>query len=117
MLSALLTGWIPGPGGIPLALAGLALLAVHNSWAQRLHSYVLDRGSALSKLVFLENKPLQLAYDIMVSALLIIVALLALEHGAIWQVGLGAVLFCLAVFIGLMNRSRYDRLKAKLKRK
>lgn len=117
LLAALLTGWIPGPGGIPLALAGLALLSVHNAWARRLRTYALDRGSNLSKLIFLENKPLQLAYDIMVTALLVIVALLALEHGAIWQVSLGTALFFLAIFIGLMNRNRYERLKTKLKRK
>lgn len=31
-----LTGWLPGPGGIPLAIAGLAVLASEFEWAQRL---------------------------------------------------------------------------------
>lgn len=31
-----LTGWLPGPGGIPLAIAGLAVLATEFEWAQRL---------------------------------------------------------------------------------
>ena len=30
------TGWLPGPGGIPLALIGLAVLASEFEWAQRL---------------------------------------------------------------------------------
>lgn len=30
------TGWLPGPGGIPLAIAGLAVLASEFEWAQRL---------------------------------------------------------------------------------
>lgn len=33
---AVLTGWLPGPGGIPLAIAGLAVLASEFEWAQRL---------------------------------------------------------------------------------
>jgi len=33
---AALTGWLPGPGGIPLAIAGLAVLASEFEWAQRL---------------------------------------------------------------------------------
>ncbi|TXR57644.1 TIGR02611 family protein [Quadrisphaera setariae] len=30
------TGWLPGPGGIPLVLAGLAVLASEFAWAHRL---------------------------------------------------------------------------------
>ena len=30
------TGWLPGPGGIPLTLLGLAVLASEFEWAQRL---------------------------------------------------------------------------------
>ncbi|GAB2679178.1 PGPGW domain-containing protein [Thalassiella azotivora] len=30
------TGWLPGPGGIPLVLAGLAVLASEFEWAQRI---------------------------------------------------------------------------------
>lgn len=36
------TGWLPGPGGIPLALAGLAVLASEFEWAQK----VLERAKA-----------------------------------------------------------------------
>ena len=41
------TGWLPGPGGIPLALLGLAVLASEFEWAQRLLHWVheqLHRG-------------------------------------------------------------------------
>lgn len=36
IILALLFGWLPGPGGIPLALAGLALLALNYEWAENL---------------------------------------------------------------------------------
>ncbi|GAB3676286.1 PGPGW domain-containing protein [Angustibacter aerolatus] len=37
------TGWLPGPGGIPLALVGLAVLASEFEWAHRLLEWVKDR--------------------------------------------------------------------------
>lgn len=47
-----LTGWLPGPGGIPLALLGLAVLASEFAWAHRLTSWFLrwvHRYQELSK--------------------------------------------------------------------
>jgi hypothetical protein len=36
VIAAPLTGWLPGPGGIPLLILGLAVLASEFEWAQRL---------------------------------------------------------------------------------
>ena len=38
LILAPLTGWLPGPGGIPLFIAGLAVLAREFEWAQRVLS-------------------------------------------------------------------------------
>lgn len=37
------TGWLPGPGGIPLTLLGLAVLASEFEWAQRLLAWARTR--------------------------------------------------------------------------
>lgn len=42
VLAAGLTGWIPGPGGIPLFLIGVAILATEYAWAQRFRDFVLE---------------------------------------------------------------------------
>ncbi|MEU0089810.1 PGPGW domain-containing protein [Kribbella sp. NPDC006257] len=42
IIAAPLTGWLPGPGGIPLFIAGLAVLASEFEWAQRLLYKVKD---------------------------------------------------------------------------
>lgn len=42
ILAAGLTGWLPGPGGTPLFLIGIAILATEFPWAERLRDYVLD---------------------------------------------------------------------------
>jgi hypothetical protein len=48
VLSSGLIGWLPGPGGIPLFLLGIAILASEFHWANRLKVFILDlihRGS------------------------------------------------------------------------
>ncbi|TAH33289.1 hypothetical protein EYC58_01515 [Candidatus Saccharibacteria bacterium] len=37
-----LTGWLPGPGGIPLFLIGIAILATEFTWAKKIRDLVLD---------------------------------------------------------------------------
>lgn len=36
LLFALFFGWLPGAPGIPIALAGLSLLAINHTWAREL---------------------------------------------------------------------------------
>ncbi len=40
-IAALLTGWLPGPGGIPLFLIGIAILATEFEWAKRVRDRVI----------------------------------------------------------------------------
>jgi membrane protein DedA with SNARE-associated domain len=44
-----LVGWLPGPGGIPLFLIGIAILATEFHWAHRLKVFVLDIVYALGR--------------------------------------------------------------------
>lgn len=41
ILAAALTGWLPGPGGIPLFLVGVAILATEFEQAQRFRDWIL----------------------------------------------------------------------------
>ncbi len=45
------TGWLPGPGGIPLALVGLAVLASEFEWADRLLGWVKAQVQAWARWV------------------------------------------------------------------
>lgn len=42
IILAALTGWIPGPGGIPLFLIGIAILSTEFRWAKKIKDMVLD---------------------------------------------------------------------------
>ena len=49
LVGALLFGWLPGPGGIPLSIAGLALLALNHTWAQEWLEKLKSKANRLLK--------------------------------------------------------------------
>lgn len=42
IIAAALTGWLPGPGGIPLLLVGIAILATEFEWAEVVRDKIFD---------------------------------------------------------------------------
>ena len=110
VLSAL-TGWLPGPGGIPLAVGGLGLLSINNKWAKDLREWVLQNGGKVLPILFPKHPVAQWTYDLVATALFVASALLAWRHAAWWQVSLAVSAFFLATFVSLMNRDRLLRLK------
>ncbi len=106
VVAAALTGWLPGPGGIPLLIAGLGLLSINNKWAMDLREYVLRNGGKIVQLIFPKHPVAQWAYDLVAIALFAVAAYLGWKHAVWWQVSLAASAFFAATFISLMNRER-----------
>lgn len=115
MILALLTGWLPGPGGIPLFILGLAIFAVHHDWAQKYINTIKVWVDAAGERVFTNNKNLQLAYDVIAPMLIVGGAYVLYVHNAIWQISVAIffIIFGLTIFAG--NRNRLRKLKKKLK--
>lgn len=111
ILAAIATGWLPGPGGIPLAVAGLGLLSINNEWAKRLRTYLLKHGGKVVEFLFPRNKFVEWSYDIIVVLLFVLTTVLEARHAALWQVSLGIAAFFFALFIAVMNRDRLNRLR------
>lgn len=116
ILAALATGWLPGPGGIPLALAGLGLLSINNKWAKDLREYLLDHGGKVMQLIFPKHPIAQWAYDVVAIVLYTVAAYLGWQHAAVWQLSVAVTAFFTATFIALMNRERLSTLRGKKKR-
>lgn len=57
IVAAGLTGWLPGPGGIPLFLIGIAILATEFEWAERIRDRIL-RWLHVAGVWFKAHKPL-----------------------------------------------------------
>jgi len=117
IIAAGLTGWIPGPGGIPLAVAGLGLLSIHNQWAKSLREWVLENGGKVLPILFPKHPVAQWAYDLVAVALYAVAAYLGWRHAAWWQVSLAVSAFFLATFVALMNRERLQSLKNRRRKK
>jgi len=117
LVTAALIGWLPGPGGIPLTLAGLGLLSINNRWAQSLRRYLLEHGGKFTTALFPPDPRIQWLYDIVVVALLVVVTILAGTHATAWQVGMSVSLFVIALTIALLNRDRLNQFKSRSKHK
>jgi len=116
ILLGIASGWLPGPGGIPLVIAGLGLLSINNQWAARLRDYLIKHGATFLKKIFPENRAAQIAYDALTLILLAVVTYLVWDHDPFWEVSVAIALFCIALIVASMNRRRGERIKRHLAR-
>jgi len=115
LVASILTGWLPGPGGLPLFVAGLGLLSINNRWAMRLRVFVLSHAGRAADILFPKNPLAEWGYDILVVVLFGLTIWLESRHASVFQMGLGVSAFFVALLIALTNRDRLKRLKSKHK--
>ncbi len=111
MVTALAIGWLPGPGGIPLFLVGLGLLAINHDWAKRYIDVLQDYADRLGDLIFVSDKRAQAAYDVLGPVLLASGLWLMYQHPRVWITSVGLSLTCLGIVVLLGNRNRWQRIK------
>lgn len=109
--------WIPGPGGIPVLIVGLSLLATNHEWAERLVQRVREQGVNLSQKLFSNDPRMKWLLDILSIAfiagavLIVTMATRSLTKTA----AISLVIAALFLFFG--NRRRFHNLKKKVARK
>lgn len=108
-----LTGWLPGPGGIPLLIAGLGLLSINHDWAQKWLEFIKEHGLKMSDKLFNGSRKTAIFVDtlgIIVLSLAVIIVFIFTQNiarsAAIWLVIVATVLL-------LGNRGRYKKIKRK----
>ncbi len=116
ILGSALFGWVPGPGGIPLFLAGLGLLATNHEWARKVFVEIKQRGMSLSDTIFKDHPMLVLTYDILAIILLITGGVLFAAATNNIYAGLSIVIFFLGVSLFFGNRKRANKIAAWAKR-
>lgn len=99
-------GWLPGPGGIPLFLGGLALLAVHNHWAKKLLIFAKTNGDKLVYVLFPKNKLIEAIHDIVSIILILSGAYLLIHHVNYLYIGFGVALVAIGIAEFCFNRYR-----------
>lgn len=116
IIAAGLFGWLPGPGGIPLLLAGLGLLATNHEWARRLLVSLKENGNKIIEVVFRDHPLLVIAYDILAVTLLVVAGLLLGQASGNILHGLAIALIFLGIGLFLGNRKRIYALNRFVKR-
>lgn len=107
-----LVGWIPGPGGIAVFLAGIAVLASEFDWAENVKAFFLHTVPKEIKNRWHPTPKWEVTFDV-TSLLLLILAGIASYYqwyAPVLSLGIGGL--CLFMF----NRERLARLKARLNR-
>ena len=111
-----LVGWLPGPGGIPLLLAGFGLLAVNHDWADNAVDYVKERSQSMRDVIFPDVTWIKWTWDIFIVILLIAGSILnfSAEHWLVRGISIGIMAGSTTLF--LMNRDRISWLDSQLRR-
>lgn len=115
MIGALLTGWLPGPGGIPLFIIGLSLLAINHEWAERYIDLLREYADKISDVIFVPK--LRVFFDVLAVVLCVAAVSLLTLRPDFWALPLGAFLGGMTLLTFFGNRDRWARLKRKLLRK
>jgi Kef-type K+ transport system membrane component KefB len=111
IVGAGLTSWLPGPGGIPLLILGLSLLATNHEWAARWLKTVQRHGVNISNKLFSNNPWVRWGIDI-ASVALIAVAVIVLSQVTRSRTKTAAIsLILVAIFLMLGNRERIKTLR------
>lgn len=113
ILLGLAFGWLPGPGGIPLILAGLGLLSVHNHWARRLLEYIQKNGVKLLDFLFPNKVWAKNLHDIFAVILIVIAVYLLFWQTSLIAASIAIALLAISIVDVLRNRNRLKKLKNK----
>ncbi len=109
-------GWLPGPGGIPVFLLGLGILARNYDWAENLLKDFEKKRLDFVDKYLVGNKRVAWTIDLLCIGIiaLAIFVYLNLSNSILKLATLGAGSF--ALFIMISNQKRLDRGYAKLKK-
>ena len=109
-------GPLPGPGGIPLLLAGFGLLAVNHDWADDAIIYVKKHGDNLIKVFFPNVTWIKWAWDIGLTGVFIFGLWVETLGDSFWFTILGLLFNAGATTLFMLNRGRLDWLNDQLRK-
>jgi hypothetical protein len=109
-------GPLPGPGGIPLLLAGFGFLAVNHDWADDAIHFVKTHSENLLKVFFPDKTLIKWGWDIF-SVIVLLFGLWMNLTQEFWLLkGLSYGVMAGSTTIFMMNRGRLDWLDKQLRR-
>ncbi len=117
ILIAIPIGWIPGPGGIPVLILGLSLLATNHDWADRIMQRVKDESLKASKKVSESSPTTKWVIDILSILFITGAVLLFVEFTGSLAITSGISLVISGTTLLITNQNRHLRFWKKFFRK
>ncbi len=115
IIAAIPISWLPGPGGIPILIIGLSLLANNHEWAERILDRVKKEGLSLFDKVFDGGVKTKWAVDLL-SVMFITIAVLLITQLTRDLKYTVAISLCIsATFMFFGNRKRYQAILKKFR--
>lgn len=108
-------GWLPGPGGIPLFLAGLGLVSLNHEWAENLLKDFDKKRVEYTDKYLMASPRVSMTIDIVCIGLLILGAYIALTSDTLIVRAPGLGLISVTLIILVSNQKRWERFKKWLK--
>lgn len=102
-------GWLPGPGGIPLVILGLSLLANNHEWAERLMERVKEHTSNASKKVTEASPAVRWAIDILSVIFIALAVILVTQYTRNITTTAAISLSIAAIILLATNQNRYKK--------
>lgn len=117
IVAAILTGWIPGPGGLPLFIAGLTLLSINHEWAKRWLHKAKNGGLNIMDRLFVDHPVVKWAIDLLGTVLMILSVFLlnTVTSNVLRSLSISMAFMSVGIFLG--NRKRLQHLIAYFRRK
>lgn len=106
IIASLLFGWLPGPGGMPLFLAGMGLLASNHLWAKQLLNWFKQKGAKLFNIIFNDNPYLIIIYDVLSVCLIVFAGIVINKFSGNLIQGVAIMLIFLGIGLFISNRKR-----------
>jgi hypothetical protein len=109
-------GPLPGPGGIPLLLAGFGFFAVNHDWADDAVHYIKKHSESLQSVIFPDKTLIKWAWDVTAVLILVTGALMNIyaEHWFFSAMSYGVMAGSTTLF--MLNRNRLAWLDKALRR-
>jgi hypothetical protein len=117
LILVLPVGSLPGPGGIPLLIAGLSLLSIHNAWAQKLLDYVKERSDSLRGIFFPKNKTIELLWDVGAGLLFVSAFVVSIFSDVVLLKIMATAAGAIATTTFLFNRQRLEAIHKRFKKR
>lgn len=116
MLISPFLGWLPGPGGIPLFVAGLGLVSLNHEWAENLLKNFEQKRREITDKYLMASPRISWIIDLTCLAVITTGLYVAATETELILRGVGLAAVSISFIVLFSNQKRFERIAKKLKK-